>query len=256
MRSYFSFKLLKRVQYTLVQRNDSKNIEDRPMANETATSINTKNESMLSITEKPSLCATDDHSPAQQETVQNEPTKNRRCHQLYILPNTLSPEKQGELAAYKSSLVTEDLRHCLEELDGILCESARGARRLLQLFSIDKPLYILPLDLKKIASTPSGALSASARTSGFMERVQLAKKVLKELFGDSNTSDAIYKKWGLISDAGLISVADPGAAVIYAARSKKLNIQVNSFYGMSSITLALSLSGLEGKRFGFEGYLP
>lgn len=59
---------------------------------------------------------------------------------------------------------------------------------------------------------------------------------------------------GLLSDAGLPAVADPGAALVAAAHAA--GIVVEPLAGASSLTLALAASGLNGQRFAFEGYLP
>lgn len=59
---------------------------------------------------------------------------------------------------------------------------------------------------------------------------------------------------GLLSDAGLPGVADPGALLVAAAH--RLGVAVQVLAGPSSLTLALAASGLNGQRFAFEGYLP
>lgn len=59
---------------------------------------------------------------------------------------------------------------------------------------------------------------------------------------------------GLLSEAGLPAVADPGAALVAAAHQE--GIEVVSLPGPSSITLALAASGLQGQSFTFVGYLP
>jgi len=59
---------------------------------------------------------------------------------------------------------------------------------------------------------------------------------------------------GLLSDAGLPAVADPGASLVAAAH--ELGLTVEPLPGASSLTLALAASGLNGQRFAFEGYLP
>lgn len=59
---------------------------------------------------------------------------------------------------------------------------------------------------------------------------------------------------GLISEAGLPGVADPGAAVVQAAH--KAGIPVVPLSGPSSLVLALAGSGLHGQSFAFVGYLP
>jgi 16S rRNA (cytidine1402-2'-O)-methyltransferase len=62
------------------------------------------------------------------------------------------------------------------------------------------------------------------------------------------------EKWGIISDAGLPCIADPGAKLVYGAKDK--NIEVVAIPGPSSIFLALMLCGIESQTFSFQGYLP
>ncbi|HEY9067892.1 MAG TPA: SAM-dependent methyltransferase [Burkholderiaceae bacterium] len=59
---------------------------------------------------------------------------------------------------------------------------------------------------------------------------------------------------GLISEAGLPGVADPGAALVEAAH--RSGVRVVALPGPSSLLLALAASGLNGQSFAFAGYLP
>ena len=59
---------------------------------------------------------------------------------------------------------------------------------------------------------------------------------------------------GLISEAGLPAVADPGALLVQAAHG--LSLTVVPLSGPSSLLLALAASGLNGQSFAFVGYLP
>jgi 16S rRNA (cytidine1402-2'-O)-methyltransferase len=59
---------------------------------------------------------------------------------------------------------------------------------------------------------------------------------------------------GLISEAGLPALADPGALVVAAAHAARL--RVVALPGASSIALAVAASGLNGQSFAFVGYLP
>jgi 16S rRNA (cytidine1402-2'-O)-methyltransferase len=59
---------------------------------------------------------------------------------------------------------------------------------------------------------------------------------------------------GLLSEAGLAGLADPGAALVEAAHAS--GIRVVALPGASSIPLALAASGLNGQSFAFVGYLP
>ena len=59
---------------------------------------------------------------------------------------------------------------------------------------------------------------------------------------------------GLLSEAGLPCVADPGAMITKIAQQR--SIDVVPLVGPSSLMLALMASGLNGQRFAFNGYLP
>ena len=59
---------------------------------------------------------------------------------------------------------------------------------------------------------------------------------------------------GIISDAGLPCVADPGFQLVALAHQK--NINVVPLPGSSSIFMALMASGFSGQNFAFTGYLP
>ena len=59
---------------------------------------------------------------------------------------------------------------------------------------------------------------------------------------------------GLMSEAGVPAVADPGSRLVEVAHQK--NIKVIPLVGPSSILLALMASGLNGQSFAFNGYLP
>jgi 16S rRNA (cytidine1402-2'-O)-methyltransferase len=59
---------------------------------------------------------------------------------------------------------------------------------------------------------------------------------------------------GIMSEAGLPGIADPGAGIIAIAHKK--GITVTPLSGPSSIIMALISSGLNGQSFTFNGYLP
>jgi 16S rRNA (cytidine1402-2'-O)-methyltransferase len=76
-----------------------------------------------------------------------------------------------------------------------------------------------------------------------------SKRDVPAIFIDSGASNL-----GMISEAGLPAVADPGALLVEEAY--RLNIRVIPLAGTSSIMLALMASGLNGQQFAFNGYLP
>lgn len=59
---------------------------------------------------------------------------------------------------------------------------------------------------------------------------------------------------GLVSEAGMPTIADPGSSVVRAAHT--LGIAVRPLAGPVSLMLALAASGLNGQNFAFVGYLP
>lgn len=59
---------------------------------------------------------------------------------------------------------------------------------------------------------------------------------------------------GLVSEAGMPAIADPGSSVVRAAH--RLGLEVIALVGPVSLMLALAASGLNGQSFAFVGYLP
>lgn len=59
---------------------------------------------------------------------------------------------------------------------------------------------------------------------------------------------------GLMSEAGLPCVADPGSMVVSIAQSR--GIRIKPLVGASSLMMALMASGFNGQNFAFLGYLP
>ena len=59
---------------------------------------------------------------------------------------------------------------------------------------------------------------------------------------------------GLVSEAGMPAIADPGSSVVRAAHD--LGLQVIALTGPVSLMLTLASSGLNGQNFAFAGYLP
>lgn len=59
---------------------------------------------------------------------------------------------------------------------------------------------------------------------------------------------------GLLSEAGVPCVADPGASIVAMAHNE--GYRVMPLVGPSSLILALMASGFNGQQFAFHGYLP
>ncbi|MCE2871616.1 MAG: SAM-dependent methyltransferase [Oxalobacteraceae bacterium] len=145
---------------------------------------------------------------------------------LYLIPNSLGP---GAL----DDVLPDSVRHTTAQLDYFIAENAKTARAFLKLVALthtlNKPLQeieIRELNVKTAASElPS---------------------LLAPLLAGRNA--------GLVSEAGVPAVADPGADLVRLAHQK--NIRVKPLVGPSSILLALMASGLNGQSFAFHGYLP
>jgi len=94
-----------------------------------------------------------------------------------------------------------------------------------------------------------------------LEFYELSKKEAEDINGQMSflqhaisTSEGTINDIGLLSDAGLPAIADPGENIVLLAH--QLRIKVVPLVGASSILLALMASGLNGERFTFHGYLP
>jgi len=59
---------------------------------------------------------------------------------------------------------------------------------------------------------------------------------------------------GLITEAGLPAVADPGSLLVELAHNS--GVEVKPMVGPSSLMMALMASGMNGQSFAFVGYLP
>jgi 16S rRNA (cytidine1402-2'-O)-methyltransferase len=130
------------------------------------------------------------------------------------------------------------------------------------------PLLLLPEGLSGLILGLTGLIAENERTG----RRYLIKLLSGSSFARSlpifclneHSSDADYEAlvqkiasgeiWGLISDAGMPGIADPGSRLVHRLRTKDLG-RIRVIPGPSSILLALIASGLDGQRFSFHGYL-
>lgn len=120
--------------------------------------------------------------------------------------------------------ISERLRSTLELVDVVYAEDTRRTGKLLGHLGIDVPMR----------SMFSG--NESERTGEMLGRLEAGEKV------------------ALVSDAGMPLVSDPGADAV--RRAHAAGIAVTVIPGPSAVTTALALSGFDGDRFVFEGFLP
>lgn len=148
---------------------------------------------------------------------------NEKKPALLLLPNLLAEHRHHEL------FLPSSVDKAVKSLDGLIAESEQGGRRFLSHFDTEKPTHLVPIALLN-EHTPDGDIDF------LLEPVVAGQR------------------WGLVSDAGLPCIADPGNKLV--RRARQLGLPIQAFVGPSSMMLALMLSGLPGQRFTFRGYLP
>jgi 16S rRNA (cytidine1402-2'-O)-methyltransferase len=121
-----------------------------------------------------------------------------------------------------------------------VCENAKSTRAYLKRISELYPLCV-PLQSMHLQELPREVHKKGDHLGGFDARHLLQAAV--------NGADI-----GLVSEAGMPAVADPGSSVVRAAH--ELDIQVVPLVGPVSLLLALAASGLNGQNFAFVGYVP
>jgi len=149
---------------------------------------------------------------------------NKARGSLYLVPNALDPEI-GPAEAVMPALALARVR----TLRRFIVEGERAAWRLLSKV----------IDKEALASVSMEILDEHSRPEDL-------PRLLSPLLAGEDV--------GLLSEAGLPCIADPGGALVAAAH--EAGIRVVPLVGPSSILLALSASGLDGQRFSFLGYLP
>ena len=143
---------------------------------------------------------------------------------LYLIPCPIS----DETAPWE--VLPAANRAVMDGLDYFIVENTRTARRFLSKAGVSR--RIEELEFRELNEhTVAGAA---------------VEELIKPLLAGRSA--------GVISEAGVPAVADPGALVVEAAHRK--GIRVVPLVGPSSIILAVMASGLNGQSFAFNGYLP
>lgn len=144
---------------------------------------------------------------------------------LYLIPCPISAETEPW------DVLPAANREVIDRLDYFIVENTRSARRFLSRAGVARPIDTL--EFREL----------NEHNTAFEREVEALVEPL--LTGRSA---------GVISEAGVPGVADPGAAVVAVCHRK--GIRVVPLVGPSSILLALMASGLNGQSFAFNGYLP
>ena len=155
---------------------------------------------------------------------------------LLLVPNTLD---LGAEPVDIRQLLPLGVLQCAAGLGHWLAEDARSARAFLKRVHAVVPLSrpLQAIDIRELPRPPKGGAA-------------VVEAPWRELLAPALAGQDL----GLISEAGLPAVADPGAAAVAAAHA--LGIAVLPLPGASSLLLALAASGLNGQSFAFVGYLP
>ena len=150
---------------------------------------------------------------------------------LYLIPNTLGPANDGPDVL--SHIIPDQVQAITSRLDYFVAENAKTARAFLKLIAQKYPL-LTPLQEMTIAEL----------------NVNTAPEALAGLLAPLLAGH----DGGLISEAGVPAVADPGADLVRLAHQH--GVPVKPLVGPSSLLLAIMASGLNGQSFAFNGYLP
>ncbi len=142
---------------------------------------------------------------------------------LYLIP---CPIADGDPAG----VLPAANRRVIDSLDYFIVENTRSARRFLSKAGIARPIDTL--EFREL----------NEHTVAGREVEELVRPI------------AEGRSAGVISEAGVPGVADPGALVVEACHRR--GIRVVPLVGPSSIILAMMASGLNGQSFAFNGYLP
>ncbi|AGC78150.1 16S rRNA (cytidine1402-2'-O)-methyltransferase [Nonlabens dokdonensis] len=129
------------------------------------------------------------------------------------------------------------------------------------------PLEVLPLSVKKVIEMVDHYVVENEKTARrFIKSICPSKSQPSLNFSVINKFTEVSelpsflqaclegKNMGLMSEAGVPGIADPGADVVAIAHEK--GIRVQPLVGPSSILMAMMSSGLNGQNFAFNGYLP
>ncbi|MCQ2178424.1 MAG: SAM-dependent methyltransferase [Bacteroidales bacterium] len=140
---------------------------------------------------------------------------------LYLIPSPLGDNEPAEV-------LPASVLDIIPNIKCFVVEEIRTARRFLSKAGLKGQIDGLEFHTLNEHSTAADA------------------EALLSLFGKGDV--------GLISEAGLPAVADPGAALV--ALCHRHGLEVVPLVGPSSLMLALMGSGLNGQSFAFKGYLP
>lgn len=141
---------------------------------------------------------------------------------LYLIPTTLGDNEPLEVMPIS-------VKKVIEQIDYFIVENEKSARRF----------------IKKITPKKSQASLTIMMLDKYAEELETSTYL-----DVCDTGISV----GLLSEAGVPAVADPGATIVKLAHDN--GVQVVPLVGPSSILMAMMSSGMNGQSFAFNGYLP
>ena len=178
-------------------------------------------------------------SPFTAERVSEKPVPGR----LYLVPTPLDFGCDEKAMAPIAHLLPEATIAVAATLPQWITENAKSTRAFLGRINQHTPLRT-PIQSMGIQVIPRAAHKQGDHLTDAFDNA--ARTMLKPCLDGENI--------GLVSEAGIPAVADPGSSVVRAAHA--LGLSVVPLGGSVSLMLALAGSGLNGQQFAFIGYLP
>jgi 16S rRNA (cytidine1402-2'-O)-methyltransferase len=178
-------------------------------------------------------------SPPQPTSEMVTPTAPQaRTGSLWLVPAPLDFGCDVDMPLH--GLMPQGTLEVAARLDHWVCENAKSTRAYLKRVHALIPLS-RPIQEHTITELPRAVHKKGDHQGEFDARGLLQAAM--------NGHDI-----GLISEAGMPALADPGVSVVRAAH--QLGLTVHPLVGPSSLPLAMAASGLNGQQFSFVGYLP
>jgi len=163
---------------------------------------------------------------------------NKQLGKLYLVPAPLDFGCHQE--APLTNVMPMGTIEAAAKINHWICENAKTTRAYLKRIDSISPLN-LPIQSQTMTELPRQVHKKGDHLGAFD-----AKPLLNTALQGQDM--------GLISEAGMPAVADPGSSVVRAAH--ELGLTVIPLVGPVSLLLALASSGLNGQNFAFVGYLP
>lgn len=171
-----------------------------------------------------------------------------RSGTLYLVPTPLdfgcTPTPPGPVSAPINLWLPHETLVTAARLTHWITENAKSTRAFLKRVDGVAPLA-LPLQAQHITELPR-----HTHKKGDHSHAAASDQEARQLLAPALNGNDM----GLVSEAGMPAIADPGSSIVRAAHA--LGMRVIPLVGPVSLMLALAASGLNGQNFAFVGYIP